>query len=51
MDDLLRKTMNYFNTPSTDDEFVGSLVEVGTMKLKILKKIAEGKEKSEIFQE
>lgn len=44
MDDLFRKTINYFNTPgSVDDDFVGEVVEVGAIKLKILKKIAEGK--------
>lgn len=44
MDDLFRKTINYFNTPGgVDDDFVGQIVEVGAIKLKILKKIAEGK--------
>lgn len=44
MDDLFRKTISYFNTPGgVDDDFVGQIVEVGAIKLKILKKIAEGK--------
>lgn len=43
MDDFFKKTINYFNTPgSLDDDFVGEIVEVGAIKLKILKKIAEG---------
>lgn len=44
MDDLFRKTINLFNAPGgVDDDFVGQIVEVGSIKLKILKKIAEGK--------
>lgn len=43
MEDLFKKTMNYFNTGSVDDDFVGQIVEVGAMKLKIIRKIAEGK--------
>ena len=44
MDDLFRKTISYFNVPgSVDDDFVGEVVEVGSIKLKILKRIAEGK--------
>lgn len=44
MDDLFRKTISYFNAPgSVDDDFVGEVVEVGSIKLKILKRIAEGK--------
>ncbi|CAG9806410.1 unnamed protein product [Chironomus riparius] len=42
MEDLFKKTMNYFNTGSVDDDFVGQIVEVGAMKLKIMRKIAEG---------
>lgn len=42
MDEILKKTINYFNTASVDDDFVGQIVEVGAMKLKILRKIAEG---------
>lgn len=42
MDDLFRKTISYFNSGSVDDDFVGQIVEVGVMKLKILRKIAEG---------
>ena len=50
MDDLFRKTINYFNTPgSVDDDFVGQIVEVGAIKLKILKKIAEGKKLEKKF--
>jgi len=49
MEDLFKKTMNYFNTGSVDDDFVGQIVEVGTMKLKIIRKIAEGKKIKENF--
>lgn len=43
MEDLFKKTMNYFNTASVEDDFIGQIVEVGAMKLKIIRKIAEGK--------
>lgn len=42
MDELFKKTINYFNAASVDDDFVGQIVEVGDKKLKILRKIAEG---------
>jgi DNA-binding NarL/FixJ family response regulator len=48
MDELFKKTINYFNTGSVDDDFVGQIVEVGEKKLKILRKIAEGKRIREI---
>jgi hypothetical protein len=52
MDDLFRKTINYFNTPGgVDDDFVGQIVEVGAIKLKILKKIAEGKKLEKNLQQ
>lgn len=45
MDGLFKKTMNYLNQDVlVQDEFVGKIVEVATIKLKILRKIAEGKE-------
>ena len=49
MEDLFKKTMNYFNTGSVDDDFVGQIVEVGAMKLKIMRKIAEGRNSKKIF--
>lgn len=46
MDGLFKKTMSLLNTELTQvgpqDEFVGKIVEVGAMKLKIVRKIAEG---------
>lgn len=43
MDGLLKKTMNYLNQEViVQDEFVGKIVEVAAIKLKILRKIAEG---------
>lgn len=44
MGEFLKKTINYFNAANADDDFVGQIVEVGTIKLKILRKIAEGRE-------
>ena len=44
MDGLFKKTMSYLNTEGVvQDEFVGKVVEVATIKLKIIRKIAEGK--------
>jgi hypothetical protein len=46
MDGLFKKTMSYLNSEGiAQDEFVGKIVEVASIKLKILRKIAEGKEK------
>lgn len=43
MDGLFKKTMSYLNSEGVaQDEFVGRVVEVATIKLKILRKIAEG---------
>lgn len=43
MDGLFKKTMSYLNSEGVaQDEFVGKIVEVATIKLKILRKIAEG---------
>lgn len=46
MDGLFKKTMSLLNTEITQmapqDEFVGKIVEVAAMKLKIIRKIAEG---------
>jgi hypothetical protein len=48
MDGLFKKTMSYLNSEGiAQDEFVGKIVEVASIKLKILRKIAEGKEKKE----
>jgi hypothetical protein len=45
MDGLFKKTMSYLNAEGVaQDEFVGKIVEVASIKLKILRKIAEGKE-------
>lgn len=50
MDGLFKKTMSYLNAEGvTQDEFVGKIVEVATIKLKILRRIAEGKFE-DIFQ-
>ena len=44
MDGLFKKTMSYLNTDNLEqDEFVGKIVSVGEIKLKIIRKIAEGK--------
>lgn len=44
MDGLFKKTMGFLNTETVvaQDEFVGKIVEVAAMKLKIVRKIAEG---------
>jgi hypothetical protein len=50
MDGLFKKTMSYLNSEGVaQDEFVGKIVEVASIKLKILRKIAEGKEKKKKF--
>lgn len=45
MSDFLKSAMGYFNAgpiiPS-DNEFVGQIVEVGTLKLRVKRVIAEG---------
>lgn len=46
MSDFFKSAINYFNTgPNGEgqDEFVNSIVEVGALKLKITRKLAEGK--------
>lgn len=44
MDGLFKKTMSYLNAEGVaQDEFVGKIVEVAAIKLKILRRIAEGK--------
>jgi hypothetical protein len=44
MDSLFKKTINYLNQDVlVQDEFVGKIVEVAAIKLKIMRKIAEGK--------
>lgn len=42
MDGLFKKTMSYLNEAAPQDEFIGKIVEVASVKLKILRKIAEG---------
>lgn len=45
MSDLLKSAMGYFNTgPTTasDNDFVGQVVEVGSVKLRVKRVIAEG---------
>lgn len=45
MSDLLKSAMGYFNTGPTnnnDNEFVGQIVEVGSVKLRVKRVIAEG---------
>lgn len=50
MDGLFKKTMSYLNSEGVvQDEFVGRIVEVAAIKLKILRKIAEGEWKGEQF--
>lgn len=50
MDGLFKKTMSYLNSEGVaQDEFVGKIVEVAAMKLKILRKIAEGKKENFFF--
>lgn len=49
MDGLFKKTMSYLNSEVVQDEFVGKIVEVAAIKLKILRKIAEGKRNFHFF--
>lgn len=44
MDRLFKNTMSLLNTETVvaQDEFVGKIVEVAAIKLKIVRKIAEG---------
>lgn len=52
MDGLLKKTINYINQEViVQDEFVGKIVEVAAIKLKILRKIAEGMKKKRKTQD
>jgi hypothetical protein len=48
MDGLFKKTLSYLNSDSVgpQDEFVGKIVEVASIKLKVVRKIAEGKVES-----
>lgn len=46
MSEFLKSAMGYFNTGvinPTDNEFVGQIVEVGAVKLRVKRVIAEGK--------
>lgn len=50
MDGLFKKTMSYLNAEGVaQDEFVGKIVEVAAIKLKIVRKIAEGKNTNFLF--
>lgn len=50
MDGLFKKTMSYLNAEDVpQDEFVGKIVEVAAIKLKILRKIAEGENFPQTF--
>lgn len=50
MDGLFKKTMSYLNSEGVvQDEFVGRIVEVAAIKLKILRKIAEGERRKKKF--
>lgn len=47
MSDLFKSAIGYFNTGPTintasDNEFVGQIVEVGSIKLRVKRVIAEG---------
>lgn len=46
MSDLFKSAMGYFNTGPTntasDNEFVGQIVEVASLKLRVKRVIAEG---------
>lgn len=45
MSDLFKSAMGYFNTATTnasDNDFVGQIVEVGAVKLRVKRVIAEG---------
>ena len=47
MSDLFKSAMGYFNTvptinASSDNDFVGQIVEVGAVKLRVKRVIAEG---------
>lgn len=49
MGDFLKSAMNYLNTnaiDSTNNDFVGQVVEVGALKLRVKRVIAEGQYKS-----
>lgn len=46
MSDFLKSAMGYFNTGTnngSDNDFVGQIVEVGSVKLRVKRTIAEGK--------
>jgi hypothetical protein len=50
MDGLFKKTMSYLNSEGVaQDEFVGRIVEVAAIKLKIIRKIAEGEKEERNF--
>lgn len=45
MSDLFKSALGYFNTPAneqSDNPFVGQVIEISNVKLKIKKVIAEG---------
>lgn len=46
MSEFLKSAMGYFNTGtsgSSDNDFIGQVIEVGSVKLRIKRVIAEGK--------
>lgn len=47
MSDFLKSAMGYFNTGTnngSDNDFIGQIVEVGSVKLRVKRVIAEGKQ-------
>lgn len=51
MGDFLKSAMNYLNTnaiDSTNNDFVGQIVEVGSLKLRVKRVIAEGQYKNRL---
>lgn len=52
MGDFLKSAMNYFNTvpvAGTENEFIGQVIEVQALKLRIKRLIAEGECRSNFF--
>lgn len=46
MSDLFKSAFGYFNnsnSPGTDNDFIGQIVEIGNVKLHVKKVIAEGR--------
>lgn len=50
MSDLFKSAIGYFsNSTGSSNELVGQLVEIGNIKLRVKKVIAEGKQLSLLF--